>query len=202
MTAIMSQSERQEQQEQETNELQEPKVNEKESVKTAKIAKILEQTKQFQEETKQTLKIAPNVPEIVLFPSDWYLDFDSLIDEQISVHHKSSSEAAEYAEKNYKMRNKLETDSTDSTRSYGMTIYKIKQPQSKFPDMVRELRITSSNGIEAINNELARVSQNHDGDILLTILRKQGASKYQTKWEVSGQPAPSSSSSVSAPSNG
>jgi len=197
MTAIMSQSERQEQQHE--NETQEPKVNV--NGKEAKIAKILETTKQFQEETKQTLKIAPNVPEIVLFPSDWYLDFDSLIDEQIKVYHKSSSEAAEYAEKNYKMRNKLETDSQDSTRSYGMTIYKVKQPQSKFPDMTRELRITSSNAIEAINNELARVSQNHNGDILLTILRKQGASKFQTKWEVSGQPAPASSS-VSAPSNG
>jgi len=170
--------------EQTNNQQQQPQVLDRK----AKIQKMIESASQFQEDTRLVIKPAANIPEIVLFPADFYLDFDDLIDEQVQIYHKSAVEAAEYAEKNFRVRRKLEKDATDPTREYARTIYKVTLPNTKFPDLVREFRITSKKGIEAINKELARVSMEHDGPILMTILMKMGSSKYKVDWEVSGQP--------------
>jgi hypothetical protein len=200
MTAITSQSLSKEMEESqdnefagETNHRQEPEVsNVNVNERLAKIQKMKGKAEEFHEETKENIGLAANVPETFRFPRDFYLDFDDLIDEQIQIHHKTPSEAAEYAEKNYKIRNKLETDPNDSTRTYPRTTYKVTLPRSKYPDKVRYLRISSKKGIEAINDELARVAMNHDGDIYLTILRKQpnASNPFKITWEVTGQPAP------------
>lgn len=195
MTAITSQSvskvnESEEQQEQ-GNVTQEPEVQLDANSRLAKIEKMKGKAEEFHEESKENVGLAANVPLIVKFPKDFYLDFDDVIDEQIQQFHKTSSEAAEYAEKNYKVRNKLEQDPNDSTRNYPRTTYRVKLPASKYPDMTRYLRISSKKGIEAINNELAKIAMNHDGDIVLTILRKQpnASNPFKITWEVTGQPA-------------
>src|SRR5215510_2416208 len=141
MTAI-SQSKMSENQ----NQTQEQETQE--TKKQAAIQKFVSDSKKFNEDTDQNIKIAPNVPLIILFPHDFYLDFDDMIDEQIAVFHRSQSEAAEYAEKNYRVRRKLESDPKKPDRSWGSTTYKgLKLPESNLPDLTREWTVTSKKAI-------------------------------------------------------
>lgn len=163
---------------QEQNEQTERQISKQERIK-----QLLESTKKFQQDTKQNISFEPNIPQLVLFPSDWYLDYDSMINEQIEVYHKPSVEAVEYAEKFYRMRNKLETP--EKGDSYSATIYRgLKLPNTTFPDLQREWRVTSKKAVEAVNNALAEASMKTEGDILLLITKKVGDTRYQVNWDV------------------
>jgi hypothetical protein len=158
------------------------------NTRQARIQKMLEDSKKFNEESKQRIKLAPNVKEVILFPADFYLDYDELLDEAILVKKMDPKEAAVYAEKNYKIRKKLEEDPEDSSRNYAQHTYRVKLPNSSFPDMVRELKVSSKKGIEAINNALASAAMNTDGELVMGITMKQGSNKFKVDWEVDCQP--------------
>jgi len=152
------------------------------------IQRMSERSTKFNEDAKQIVTLVANVAETVVFPKDFYIDYEDLFNEAVQVHKKSVKDAAEYAEKNYRVWRRLETDSEDPTRTYAQTTYKVTLPNSTFPEMVRDLKLSSKNGLKAVNEELQKVAMVTDGPIIMKILKKQGASKFQVTWDVQGAP--------------
>lgn len=155
-----------------------------------RINRMRKESQTFQKETEQRIKVAPNVPLMALFYKDFYLERGELVDEQIAVYHKEPQEAAAYAEAHYRIKRKLEDDQNDPKRKFPRTTYRIRLPYSDFPDLERELIVSSKNAVDAIEGKLAEIGlkpENADKEILLTILKVDNGNIYKTKWEVSGQ---------------
>jgi hypothetical protein len=153
------------------------------------IQKMVDTSSKFNEDAKQIVTLLENVPETCLFPRDFYIDYEDLLNEAIVTQKKTPAEAAEYAQKNFRVWRRLETDPEDATRTYAQTTYKVRLPNSTFPDMVRDLKLSSKNAIEALNKALMDVATKHDGEIIVKILKKKtGASKFNIKWEVTASP--------------
>jgi hypothetical protein len=191
---IEIQSENQEQQQeqpQQQEQKEQPIVNSQHSLSREEgINRMLKKGQMFQKETEQRIKVAPNVPLMALFYKDFYLERSELVDEQIAVYHKEPQEAAAYAEAHYRIKRKLEDDPNDPKRKFPRTTYRIRLPYSDFPDLERELAVSSKNAVDAIEGKLAEIGlkpENADKEILLTILKVDNGNIYKTKWEVSGQ---------------
>ena len=169
---------------------QEPKgdVNDKRS---AAIQKMMNKQEDFSNDTKQIVSLSPNVAETMVFPSDFYLDYDDILNEQIQVNKKTPADAAEIAERDFRVKRSLEDDPDVAGRTYPQTTYRVTLPNSKFPNMVRLFKISSKVGIEEINKELERlaIKEGWTGPIIMRILKKQqGNNKFKVKWEVKADP--------------
>jgi len=167
---------------------QEPKGDDKRS---AAIQKMMNKQEDFSNDTKQIVSLSPNVAETMVFPSDFYLDYDDILNEQIQVNKKTPADAAEIAERDFRVKRSLEDDPDVAGRTYPQTTYRVTLPNSKFPNMVRLFKISSKVGIEEINKELERlaIKEGWTGPIIMRILKKQqGNNKFKVKWEVKADP--------------
>jgi hypothetical protein len=185
MTAISQSNQEQENKEKEKSIQEETSI----PLKQQKIERLLEGYKKFQEDTKTRISFEPNVTQRVVFPYDWYNDFDEVLNEQISVHHKTELEAVEYAEKHHKVRKKIEHARDDESEVWTSTTFRdLRLVDTSQPEIPRFWIASSKNAAQAVLDELARVSieENWNGDILLEITKKQGSTIYKTKWEVKG----------------
>lgn len=156
----------------------------------AMMNRYLESSEQFVNDTKKKVEILPNVPVSVLFFEDWYLRYDDLVDEAIKVKKMETLDASEYAEKGYRVKQRMEKGQ-DSGEEYAKTTYRVTLPNSSYPTMVRDLDISSKKAVELIDEQLRKVclEGGHTGKVLMTILKEGGATKFDVKWKINGSPA-------------
>ena len=169
-----------------------PNVTQVTNDRESKINRYLSNSEKFTNDTKPKIDIEPNVPVLVLFHEDWYVSYDDLLDEAIKVKKMETLDASTYAERGYRVKEKIEKD-PESEREYPVKTYRVTLPNSSYPNMDRFLQLSSRKAIEAIDEQLRKVSidQGHTGKILMKINKKGGKTRFDVKWEIEGSPFPS-----------
>jgi len=158
------------------------------SDRNARMTAYLNKSEQFSKDTSRKVALEPNVTVQVLFSDDWYNDYDALMNDAIKNMKLNTLDASEYAEKYWKVKQSVKTGQ-DSKEEYSVTTYRVTQPNSSYPNMIRELDISSTKAKEEIENQLKKVCVDggHLGKVLMNITKKMGGkSKFDVKWIIEG----------------
>lgn len=153
-----------------------------------RINAYVEGSAKFNKDTSRTIEILPNVGISVLFFEDWYLDWDDLFHEAKIVKKLDDGGALKYADTNYRVKKTLKDSTNEVGKQYSQHTFLVTDPNSPFPDMVKELNLTSKKAIDTLNEELKRVSLEHEGKIIVDIYKKQGKTQFQVEWKIEARP--------------
>lgn len=153
----------------------------------AKINKVVDDATKFNEDSSENITVKPNVAITVIFPENWYDTYEDLLNYATTVLKKSSGDSIKYAEENYKMKQEMAT-STEDNKEYGRTIYKVTMPDCGFPDMEKKLTLSSKKAVEEINKKLKEIALQHEGKILMSIEKEQGATRWDVEWKIEAHP--------------